>query len=202
MSTRIESATILGISERTLRRYLSEFSGFFSSDRDLSAFDLDLLRIVHSSKTTGQNTGQKIRDQLVAAIRQADTGQDNLAGLLGSVQNTVSSPSGSDVSAGQISLSSEHAGQNGQNGQNPSALTREDLLAIVMPLVALVHTLRSDVRKLTAQLAPPLALPPATTRPPRPWHPMALPSPAPRMPPKPVSWWRAFLWPELQRAGQ
>lgn len=199
MSTRIESATILGISERTLRRYLSEFSGFFSSDRDLSAFDLELLRLIHSSKKTGQNTGQEIRDQLVAAIRQANTGQDNLAGLTGSVQKSSSSQSGSDVSAGQISCS---PGPAGQNGQNPSALTREDLLAVVMPLVALVHTLRSEVRKLTVQLAPTLALPPAAPKLPRPWQPMALLPPSPPLSPKPVSWWRALLWPELQRAAR
>lgn len=184
MSTRPEVAAILGTSERTLRRYLSEFSAFLSSDRDLSDFDLELLKVIHAGKRTGQNTGQEIRNHLLELIRKADKVPASLSDTTTSVQNSR-----------QPQVQPTETG-----GQN-LLMTQQDLLNALRPFVALVEGLRNDVRNLSAQLAPsaPVALTSSTA--PKVWRPMPLHPPSPRLVPKPVSWWRAILRPELQRNG-
>ncbi len=194
MSTRIEAAAALGISERTLRRYLREFSPFFSSDRDLTGSDLELLKVIHVGKKTGQDTGQEIRDRLMAFIRETATGPARLTDTSASVQKETEPQAQRATASGQAEVT----------GQNAAPVTQEDLLALMMPLVALVQSLRADVQKLSTRLEQPRpALPAATPSRPalRQWRPMPLPAPPASPKPRAVAWWRLLLHPELQRNG-
>lgn len=180
-----QAAEILGISVRSVYRYVegcrAAFLTLTNGENNRLVFragDLDALgKLVNLRKTTGVKL-DALRKRFSTAGKACQEQANPEAAVVEVVkpENLETGPSLQDLAAQVVELRSELEQLRAERAEDRTAM------------VALMRRL--------ARLDRP-ALPAAPT--PRSWKPLVLPpSPAPSKPGT-VSWWRAFLWPELQR---
>lgn len=184
-------AEILAISVRSVYRYVEACRGVFptlthgDSNRLLFlAADLEALgKLVNLRKTTGVKL-EALRERFTAT-GQACQNQAKPADAVVELAKPVNQETGPSLQelAAQV------------------AELRVELARVQADRIEDRAAMAALLRRLANLNRP--ALPPAPISPtnPRQWRPLALPAPPSPTKPRAVSWWRAFLWPELQRSG-
>lgn len=182
-------AEILGISIRSVYRYV------------------EACRVAFPTLTHGENNRLLFRSCDLEGLAKLVNLRKTTGARLEALKERFTTPGQTCQELAEPPTTAVELAKPGNQETGPNLLDLGAQLAELRAELARVQAERSEDRAAMAALLHRLAkleqpaLPPAPAEPrtPRPWRPMALPTPPVKPKSKPMPWWRAFLWPELQR---